>query len=164
MYPRQTWQSSSTILYPRQDLLLISMMDQSASLMAITVAGIGYAAYMLLAPATYASEIGAQPDADNQFLTRQLGCAIAGISTMTYMAAKSDSAEVKKIALVTGATTFALYSANNVHRSTSKCTQQNVRREEFEPTWPYPCKPEPFPQSPSRRASPAYGSSSYGFG
>ena len=39
-----------------------------------------------------------------------------------------------------------------------------VTRLGFKLTWPYPCKPEPFPQSLPRLASLAYGSSLYGFG
>ena len=39
-----------------------------------------------------------------------------------------------------------------------------VSRLGFEPTRPYPCKPEPFPQLSPELASLAYGSRSYGIG
>jgi len=100
-------------------------MDKSTACNVITAAGAVYAAQTLLVPHTYLEQDGTAVNADTEALTRGLGGGILGLTSVAYMAAKSDSDEAKTIALCSGATAFAAWSANNAYRATTKGSLQS---------------------------------------
>ena len=58
-------------------------------------------------------------------LTRGIAGGILGLTSVSYMAAKSDSDEVKTVALCSGAAAFLTWAGNNAHRAMTKGSVQS---------------------------------------
>ena len=79
----------------------------------------------MAAPHTYLEADQTEATQDTVALTRGMAGGILGLTSVSYMAAKSDSDEVKTVALCSGAAAFLVLAGNNVHRAMTKGSVQS---------------------------------------
>lgn len=70
-------------------------MDKSTTLYAVTAAGAIYSAQTLLAPSSYLKSSAYADNEDTRAMCRAVGGGILGLTSISYLAAKSDSMELK---------------------------------------------------------------------
>jgi hypothetical protein len=99
-------------------------MDATTACNAIALSGGIYGLQMCLLPSTYLSLDNTPINNDTEDLCRSTGCGILGLTSLAYMAAKSDSTEAKKIALCSCATSFMAWTAARGYRCTQKESTQ----------------------------------------